>query len=608
MSGVESFIEFLHIPSLVLTDEMHIRSVNEAFCSQFQLARNDCLGQRFNDLENGLWDSPELHHLLEERLEDENAVHDCEIRQAIDQTGERILLISACRVGDGRHTLIMAQDITQQRQYEELLRERESRYRSLFETIDEGFCVFEVLFEGEKPIDYRFLETNPGFDKLTGLHGAVGKCIRELRPQHEEHWFQIYGQVAVTGKPLRFTQQAKHLGGRWYDVYAFRIGPAEQRQVAVLFDDITEKKKAQEILRESEERFRAVAELVPDLLWRSDPDGKSTWYNQRWMEYTGQTRVQAAGYGWIDVIHPDDRSRSLDNYERAVRTGQPLQQEHRIRRHDGVYRWFLVRAEPVRDVEGKILHWFGAATDVHEQRAAVESLEWRVEKRTRQVRRLAYRLTMAEHKERQRITRVLHDNLQQLLYGVEMRLRMVSQSLLATQDKMSGLLDETNRWVREAILTTRNLTTDLCPPALEKDELGDALRWLKRQMKELHGLEIDIDKQSCLSIQDNELRILLFHSVRELLFNVVKHAGVNRATVRLEEDEKYSIIHVIDDGCGFNAAEVTGGEEDVSGFGLFSIRERLRLIGGYVEIHSTPGYGTHIQIRAPRDRAVQGTR
>jgi PAS domain S-box-containing protein len=126
--------------------------------------------------------------------------------------------------------------------------ERLVRYRDLFDAIDQGFCLIEVLFDASgRPIDYRFLEVNASFAAQTGLTDAVGRTMRSLRPNHETHWFEIYGRVALTGEPRRFERQAAALG-RWYDVYAFRVGEPEQRTVAILFSDITDRKRAEEKL------------------------------------------------------------------------------------------------------------------------------------------------------------------------------------------------------------------------------------------------------------------------------------------------------------------------------------------------------------------------
>src|ERR1700741_2249607 len=110
--------------------------------------------------------------------------------------------------------------------------EPEARYRTLFDTLIEGFCTIEVIFDTSgKPVDYRFLEVNPAFEKQTGLHDAQGKRMRELAPNHEEHWFQIYGTIALTGESLRFENEAKALG-RHYEGCAYRVGGSEGRKVA----------------------------------------------------------------------------------------------------------------------------------------------------------------------------------------------------------------------------------------------------------------------------------------------------------------------------------------------------------------------------------------
>src|SRR5687768_5200787 len=134
-------------------------------------------------------------------------------------------------------------------------RESEDRYRTVFEAIDVGFCIIEVLFDDAgRPVDYRFDEVNPAFVEQTGLDNAIGRTIRELAPAHETHWFEIYGRVALTGEPTRFEAPAEALG-RAYEVFAVRVGRPEEHRVAVLFSDIRAKKAAE---RERDRLLRAV--------------------------------------------------------------------------------------------------------------------------------------------------------------------------------------------------------------------------------------------------------------------------------------------------------------------------------------------------------------
>lgn len=150
--------------------------------------------------------------------------------------------------------VMLFRDVTEPRGMADALSRSEEKYRDLFNAIDEGFCVIEVLVdENGVGIDYRFLEVNPSFERQTGLIDAVGKCMREMVPTHEEHWFSIYAHVAATGESTRFENRAQGLN-RWYDVYAFRVGKPEDRHVAILFNDISQRKAAEEERQEADKR------------------------------------------------------------------------------------------------------------------------------------------------------------------------------------------------------------------------------------------------------------------------------------------------------------------------------------------------------------------
>ena len=145
----------------------------------------------------------------------------------------------------------------------------ETTYRALFDSIDEGFCIIEVLFEGERPFDYRFLSLNPAFERHSGLTGATGKTVLELVPHQDQHWFERYGRIAVTGEPERFESEGQALG-RFFEVYAFRVGQPQQRQVAILFKDVSERKRAEAALRASEELKAYLLKLTDGLRPLSD--------------------------------------------------------------------------------------------------------------------------------------------------------------------------------------------------------------------------------------------------------------------------------------------------------------------------------------------------
>ena len=158
---------------------------------------------------------------------------------------------------DGSHGVVCYfRDISERVLAQLEIRESEARYRSLFNSIDEGFCIIEMIFDKQdKAIDYRFLEVNPAFEPQTGIHDATGKRMREIAPDHDEHWFEAFGKVALTGEAVRFVSDATALGKRWFDVYAFRLGGPESSRVALLFSDITGRKHSEQALRESNEEL-----------------------------------------------------------------------------------------------------------------------------------------------------------------------------------------------------------------------------------------------------------------------------------------------------------------------------------------------------------------
>ncbi|WP_293776437.1 PAS domain S-box protein [uncultured Oxalicibacterium sp.] len=168
--------------------------------------------------------------------------------------------------GEVRNWFGTSTDVHDHKLAQVALQKSEARYRSLFESIDEGLCIIDMLFdENGQPADYRFVDINPTFEEQTGLHDVIGKTALELVPGLESHWFEIYGSVANTGKPIRFENEAKEMH-RWFDVYAFRIDQPADHRVAILFKDITERKNAeQRMLQDNQRKDEFLAMLAHEL-------------------------------------------------------------------------------------------------------------------------------------------------------------------------------------------------------------------------------------------------------------------------------------------------------------------------------------------------------
>jgi len=220
------------------------------------------------------------------------------------------------------------------------------------------------------------------------------------------------------------------------------------------------------------------------------------------------------------------------------------------------------------------------------------------------IRALASAVTLAEQRERKRVAQILHDHVQQLLYGVQMRLQLLTGDLAdETPELIVRNLGESARLLDDAIEAARSLSVDLSPPVLPDEGVDIALKWLTAHMARVHGLTVDLQVEDGYDypIQTEELYVLIFQLVRELLFNVVKHANVKEARVHLYSQDGRHKITVEDEGVGFDMGMVVQPKwKPEQGYGLYSVRERLALFGGEFEIDSHPGNGARVTIMLPQ--------
>jgi signal transduction histidine kinase len=253
----------------------------------------------------------------------------------------------------------------------------------------------------------------------------------------------------------------------------------------------------------------------------------------------------------------------------------------------------LRRSIPIRSDGGRLDGWYVVFAGSHRLKEAEEAilkLELVVEEQARQVRELSRALTLAEQRERQRIAVVLHDDLQQVLVGAKMIASTGPDSALSPER-----VEALQRALDEAVTLTRTLSHELCPSALKGEDLRDFLRWLTDQKRERHGMEVEVEVRGVIVVSDPTARVLLYQLLGELLFNVVKHAGTNRARVVAERTGEFVRVVVADEGTGFDVATLEGAD----GFGLPSVRERLELVGGRLGVESAPGRGTRVTVAIP---------
>jgi PAS domain S-box-containing protein len=254
------------------------------------------------------------------------------------------------------------------------LRESEAGYRTLFREMLSGFALHEILCDDEgKPVDYRFLAINPAFTRMTGLKAEdlVSRTVLEVMPGTERYWIEIYGKVALTGEPAFFENYAAELQ-RYFEVSAFRPAP---NQFACSFSDITERKRAEMLLRDEEQHFRNLANGGSTLIWTSGPDKLCSYFNEPWLRFTGRSLEQELGNGWTEGVHSDDFSSCVQIYATAFDRREPFSMQYRLRHADGSYRWIRDDGTPRYNSQGEFLGYIGFCVDITEQIRTADELD-----------------------------------------------------------------------------------------------------------------------------------------------------------------------------------------------------------------------------------------
>src|SRR5215207_364088 len=340
-------------------------------------------------------------------------------------------------------------------------------------------------------------------------------------------------------------------------------------------------------LNESEIPYRMMVESMNEGAVTLIPDGTIFYCNSRFSEMVRIDCEQLVSTLFHELIAPEERSAFETIFAQPGRTG--TRGEFCLKRADG-------ECVPVQ------LSIYQLGTDETSGIAIIATDNSERVQAAEKIRSLASELARAEQDERHRISQVLHDDLQQRLFAIKAQLSFLRDMDGKDQGSANtqGEIDQIQAALSETIAITRNLSIDLSPMVLHGEGLTEAMNWLVFRMKEQHGLQVEIEAKQDLNHLDNHMRMLLFQSIRELLFNVVKHAGVLQAKVTIEKVEESARITVSDDGKGFDAEKIM--KDSYSAHGLLLMQDRLNLQGCRMEVISKPGEGTYAVIEVPSER------
>lgn len=499
---------------------------------------------------------------------------------------------------------------------ETALRESEMKYRTLFESMDEGYILIEVIFdENDVPVDILYLDANPASVKMTGTQ-LVGKTARQVDPNFEAHWYEVFGRIAKTGVGERHELTALPLN-MWYNVYAFKVGEQESRRVAAVYQDVTEHKRA-EVAAQREAALDAYrVDLADALQPLTDPVAIQTEATRilgehlkvsraHYGEVGGDTATVVIDQGYthkvrdfsgrymLPEMNPDLSKRLFAGSTLVIPDMQQapgLSDAQRER-----YAKLQIGAQVVvplikggRLAAGISVHQSEPRAWTPDEVTLIEETAERTWAAVAHARQVQQAQELAVLRDRHQLARDLHDAVTQTLFSASILSSSIVQMWDKNQEKIPRLLTDLNTQVRGALAEMRTLLLELRPDSVEKFAFTRLLQQLIEAVQSRKYLEINLEFDGEATLPP-DVHVVVYRIVQEALNNITKHSEATTTTITGRGGDGFVDIVVQDNGVGFNAAELS------SGLGMQIMRERAKEVNARLEIDSTPGQGTRVHV------------
>jgi PAS domain S-box-containing protein len=490
-------------------------------------------------------------------------------------------------------------ELAEHKRSETALREGEARLRQVLDGLGPQMFVGLLTPEGT------LIEANRPALELGGLDPSqvLGKPLEETYwlSYSEETKQQVRQAVerAARGEPSRFDMLIRARENQFVTV-DFSLQPLFDKTGKIQYlvpsaRDITERKRAEEALRESEAKFRAIADFTSVGLYFLNEEGRYVYVNPAAEKLSGYSRDELLCLGFFDLIHPDFHERVRQRWAARLR-GEPVppRSETKMRMKSGEERWVEFTASPVV-LEGKRL-WLGTVQDIHERKRAEEALKRQAE----ELSRLSGSLLRAQDEERRRLARELHDSFAQAVAAVRLNLGRVAEGAPGLNENAREALAEASETVGQLAEQIRTLSYLLHPPLLEELGLAAAVRSYAKGFSTRSGIPVAVQAPESLPRLDLEKETALFRVVQESLGNVQRHSGSPVAAIHIRVRAGNIALEVRDQGRGFQLVPDAAAE---MGVGIPGMRERLRQLGGSLEVTST-GAGTIVRATLPIERST----
>jgi len=478
--------------------------------------------------------------------------------------------------------LAIVHDITDRKRAEQALRESEERLR----LAAEAGRMFAYSWDAATDVIERSGESKEILQIEEGAAGTGAAVAAMVHPADKKQFEAALSTLAVEKPFLRITYRVIRPDGSviWLErnSRAYFDDHGRIKRIVGMVVDITERKRAEEAVRESEKRFRLVASTAPVMIWMSGQDRMPTYFNHLWLEFTGQSELELKR-SLPGLLHPEDRQKSIDIYREAFAQRRPFRKECRLRRHDGEYRWMLDIGVPRFNEDGSFAGYIGSCVDITEQKLVEEARA-----------SMSRRLIEAQEEERTWIARELHDDIAQRLTLLAVNVEGLNQDH-PSNGEANHRVNEVQKQLQEILTDIQALSRRLHSSKLEYLGLEAASAGFCRELSNLQNVEIAFLSESVPENLTKEVSLCLFRVLQESLQNAVKHSGARQFQVSLCGDTNEVVLTVRDSGVGFDPEQIV----NQHGLGLTSMKERTKVVDGKLLIDSKLQTGTTIQARIP---------
>jgi len=476
---------------------------------------------------------------------------------------------------------------------EESLRRAEERNKAILNAIPDSMFLLDSQY------NYIDCHTRDSCRRLVTPPELIGRNMRDsLPPDMVEKFSAGLQRARESGEP-QLVEYDFELGGQ-LKYSEGRVIPTSDGKFLVLVRDITERRLAEQALRTSEERFRLVTMATRDGVYDWDLNAHTVWRSHAFHTlFSPDEPSENTHEWWEQQIHPDDYPRIKRSFEDAsAKQKQVWSAEYLFRKADGSYATVFDRCYIRYDDSGRPERVIGIMSDVTERRLTEQNLqksETELRKRNAEIHELAGRLMTAQEEERRRISRDLHDDLNQKVAALSLMITALKKQLPKNNESLREQFDDLLESSFEISADIRRLSHKLHPAILEHVGLAAALTGYVAEFNRLEKVDVRLTVPEFIEVP-RDVAVCLYRVAQEALRNVVKHAGVLQAELSLSADDGAIRFCVSDSGVGFDM----GAASNYAGLGLVSMEERVRLIDGTLNIFTSPGRGTRLLVTVPK--------